>query len=176
MGRVLVVEDAEDTAAVVAEILALEHEVRCTSDGDEALVCAVGFVPEVVFVDLTLPGISGFEVAKRLRNRARHVAECHEIAAQHTEWEIIGPPEIRDVNGHARHFHPYRMIEHTELMRLQEPQPQINPHLEQPPAIDAAERFLVSVFLGRYVTYCARRRRLAQMQGAVGLYSEIAAG
>ena len=66
--RVLVVEDAEDTAAVVAEILSIEHEVRCAGDGDEALACAVGFVPEVVFVDLTLPGISGFQVARRLRN------------------------------------------------------------------------------------------------------------
>ena len=68
MSRVLVVEDAQDTAAVVADVLGTEHEVRCAGDGDEALACAVGFVPEIVFVDLTLPGISGFEVARRLRN------------------------------------------------------------------------------------------------------------
>lgn len=66
--RVLVVEDAEDTAAIVADILGTEHEVRCAGDGDDALACAVGFVPEVVFVDLGLPGLSGFEVARRLRN------------------------------------------------------------------------------------------------------------
>jgi len=64
----LIVEDSEDTAAAVANVLGVEHEVRCAGDGDEALSCAVGFVPEVVFVDLTLPGISGFEVARRLRN------------------------------------------------------------------------------------------------------------
>jgi hypothetical protein len=105
--------------------------------------------------------------------RARHVAERHEIAAQHAEWEIIGPPEIRDVDPHARHFHPYQMIAHAELMRLQEQAPQINPHLEQPTAIDAAERFLVALFLRRYVTYCARRRRFAQMQGAARLHRDI---
>jgi hypothetical protein len=36
MTRVSVVEDAKDTAAVVAEIIALEHEVRCARSGDEA--------------------------------------------------------------------------------------------------------------------------------------------
>jgi hypothetical protein len=106
--------------------------------------------------------------------RARHVAERHEIAAQHAEWEILGPPGIRDVDPNARHFHPYRMIEHAELRRLQEQPLQINPHLEQLPAIDATERFLVALFLRRYVTYCARRRRVKQMQGAARLYREIA--
>jgi hypothetical protein len=76
--------------------------------------------------------------------RARYVAERHEIAAQHTEWEITGPPEIRDVNADARYFHPYPLVPLAELKRLQEPSPRISPHLEQPPAIDAAERFLVS--------------------------------
>lgn len=106
--------------------------------------------------------------------KARYVAEQHVIAARHSEWEIIGRPEIRDVDPHARYFSPYRMVEHAELMRLQEPPPQINPHLEQPPAIDDTERFLVALFLRRYVTYCARRRRYAQMQEAARLYREVA--
>jgi hypothetical protein len=107
--------------------------------------------------------------------KARYVAERDEIAARHAEWEIIGPPEIRNVDPHARYFQPYRMIVHAELMRLQEPPPHINPHLEQPPAIDVTERFLVTLFLRRYVTYCARRGRLAQMRGAAALHGEIIA-
>src|SRR5690349_13412808 len=107
--------------------------------------------------------------------RARHVAELHEIAAQNVEWEIIGPPEIREVDPEARYFHPYPIVAHAELKRLQEPALQINPHLEQPPAIDAAERFLVALFLRRYVTYCARRRKFTQMQGAAKLHREVAA-
>lgn len=39
--------------------------------------------------------------------RARYVAERHEIAARHTEYEIIGPPEIRNVNPDARYFTPH---------------------------------------------------------------------
>ena len=38
--------------------------------------------------------------------KARYVAERHEIAARYTEWEVIGPPEIRDVDPHARYFTP----------------------------------------------------------------------
>ena len=106
--------------------------------------------------------------------RARYVAQREEIAARHAEWEIIGPPETRDIDPNARYFQPYRMIAHAELMRLQEPPPQINPHLEQPPAIDAAERFLVAMFLRRYVCYCARKRRFAQMQGAAQLCRDLA--
>jgi hypothetical protein len=67
------------------------------------------------------------------------------------------------------------MIEHAEVRRLQEPALQINPHLEQPPAIDPAERYLVALFLRRYVTYCARRKCVKQMHAAAGLYREVTA-
>ena len=51
--------------------------------------------------------------------------------------------------------------------------PQINPHLNRPPTIDAMEYFLKALFLRRYVTYCARRQRYAQMEGAARLLSEF---
>ena len=43
------------------------------------------------------------------------------------------------------------------------------------PAIDALEVSLVRVFLRRYITYCARRRRFAAMNGAARLYTEVRA-
>ena len=64
---------------------------------------------------------------------------------------------------------------HAEAMRMFERPPQINPHLERPPAIDTVECFLTTLFLRRYVTSCARRRRFSQMQGAARLLSKIAA-
>jgi hypothetical protein len=45
----------------------------------------------------------------------------------------------------------------------------------KPPAIDRIECFLLAVFLRRYITYCARRRRFAQMEGAARLHREIRA-
>jgi len=58
-------------------------------------------------------------------------------------------------------------------MRVFEQPPQINPHLESPPAVDTVESFLTTLFLRRYVTYCARRRRYAQMQGAARLLETV---
>jgi len=104
---------------------------------------------------------------------ARYVAELHEIEARHTEWQLTGPPEVRELAGKGRYFTPYPLVVHADLKRLSEPPPSVNPHLEGPPTIDAVERYLVALFLRRYVTYCARRGRFAQMQGAARLRREV---
>ena len=105
--------------------------------------------------------------------KARYKATREDIAARSAEWEIIGPAEIRSPIGGA--FNPYWVVPHAEFKRLQEPAPQINPHLDRPPAVDAVECFLTVLLLRRYVTYCARRCRYAQMHGAARLYGEIVA-
>lgn len=45
------------------------HEVKVAYDGPEALDLARRFRPEVVLLDIGLPGVSGYEVAERLRER-----------------------------------------------------------------------------------------------------------
>ena len=65
--------------------------------------------------------------------KARYVAERHEIAARYAEWEIIGPPEIRDVDPDARYFTPWKVVPHADLMRMEEPPPELQPHLAKPP-------------------------------------------
>ncbi len=50
----------------------------------------------------------------------------------------------------------------------------LHPQREMPPAIDKLERFLTLIFLRRHITYCVRRRRFAQAQGAANLHREIA--
>jgi hypothetical protein len=39
--------------------------------------------------------------------RARYLAELHEIRERYREWEIIGPPEVREVDPRARYFTPH---------------------------------------------------------------------
>ena len=102
-------------------------------------------------------------------NRARYVATREEIAARYTEWEIIGPAEIRDVDPGARYFTPHKPLPDAALRRDSERPPELQP------AIDAAEAFLLAVFLRRYVTYCARRRNYAAMNGAAQLFAEVKA-
>jgi hypothetical protein len=47
--------------------------------------------------------------------------------------------------------------------------------MEKAPAIDRVECVLTALFLRRYITYCARRRRYDEMQGAARLYRGIMA-
>lgn len=69
--RVLVVDDDPDSAYVLSVLLGLDgHDVRVAHDGAEALEVAAAFVPEVAILDLGLPKIDGFEVARRLREHA----------------------------------------------------------------------------------------------------------
>jgi DNA-binding response OmpR family regulator len=68
IGRVLVVEDDEEIADVLRRSLRQEgHEVRTAVDGEEALVAASDFVPDMVVLDLGLPKLDGVEVCRRLR-------------------------------------------------------------------------------------------------------------
>jgi DNA-binding response OmpR family regulator len=67
-GRVLVVEDDEAIADVLRRTLRQEgHEVRASADGFEALRAAEEFVPDLVILDLGLPGLDGVDVCRRLR-------------------------------------------------------------------------------------------------------------
>lgn len=66
--RILVVDDNRDAAEVVAAILQLDgHQIRVASDGERALIEAREFRPAVAIVDIGLPLIDGYEVARRLR-------------------------------------------------------------------------------------------------------------
>ncbi|QKT03686.1 response regulator [Ectothiorhodospiraceae bacterium 2226] len=68
--RVLVVDDNHDAADSFAQLLeVLGHEVETAADGPSALRAATDFRPEVIFLDIGLPGMDGYEVARRLRAR-----------------------------------------------------------------------------------------------------------
>ena len=64
---------------------------------------------------------------------ARYKAEMLEITARHAEFEIIGPPEIREFDqGDQWHwFSPYRATSTAEFKRSREPQPQLHPASRQ---------------------------------------------
>lgn len=68
--RVLVVDDYPDSAEVVRTLIELlGHEARVASSGRAALDEACGFDPTIVLLDLGLPDMSGYEVARELRAR-----------------------------------------------------------------------------------------------------------
>ncbi|MGC1275581.1 MAG: PAS domain S-box protein [Planctomycetaceae bacterium] len=66
--RVLVVDDNVDAAETLAMLLkATKHDVRTAHDGPAALEAALDYRPDVVLLDIGLPGLDGFEVARRIR-------------------------------------------------------------------------------------------------------------
>ncbi|WP_343026761.1 ATP-binding protein [Massilia sp. MP_M2] len=70
---VLVVDDNRDAAETLAALLSmLGHSAPVANDGHQALRMLPGLMPDVVFLDLGMPGMSGYEVARAIRADARY--------------------------------------------------------------------------------------------------------
>jgi PAS domain S-box-containing protein len=71
--RILVVDDNLDATQSLSLLLESSgHRVRTASDGNGAIRVALEFRPQVVLLDIGLPGIDGFEVARQLRHSPLH--------------------------------------------------------------------------------------------------------
>jgi CheY-like chemotaxis protein len=72
--RVLIVDDNVDAATTLHLLLrSLGHETAVAHNGMEALKVAAEFHPEIVLLDIGMPGIDGYEVARRLRSIKEHL-------------------------------------------------------------------------------------------------------
>jgi diguanylate cyclase (GGDEF)-like protein len=70
--RILVVDDDRDICRSIEVVLRLEgYDVRIAHEGEEALEQAVRAQPDLVLLDMMMPGIDGYEVTKRLRHDPR---------------------------------------------------------------------------------------------------------
>src|SRR5262249_4533803 len=68
--RILVVDDNEDAANSLATLLRLKDQnVQVAHDGPTALAAAESFGPDVIFLDIGMPAMDGYEVARRLRGQ-----------------------------------------------------------------------------------------------------------
>lgn len=76
-GRILVVDDNRDAADLLAAALAdFGHTVRVAYDGPSALALLEVFLPQLALLDLGLPVMDGYELARRLRADARLGGVC----------------------------------------------------------------------------------------------------
>ena len=70
--RVLVVDDNKDSVEILTMLLRMSgHDVRAAYTGPTGLDAAVAYLPDVVLLDIGLPGLNGYEVARRLRQDPR---------------------------------------------------------------------------------------------------------
>ena len=124
--RVLVVDDNVDSAQSMSLLLQLEgHTVACAHDGLEALQAARDFGPQVVLLDLGLPRMNGYDVARQLRE--------HEKGDQPRMLLIAISGYGRDQDRQAAHdagfdFHLTKPADPDVVMRMMQdngPQPQV---------------------------------------------------
>jgi DNA-binding NarL/FixJ family response regulator len=70
--RVLLVDDTPEILALCAQLLSPNYEIAGTAaDGESAIVAFEETNPDVVVLDISMPGLNGIEVAKLLRNSGR---------------------------------------------------------------------------------------------------------
>ena len=67
--RILVVEDDEKSRRLLTDVLGFHgYEVWAVETGEQGLRDAAAYAPDVALLDIQLPGISGFDVLRRLRS------------------------------------------------------------------------------------------------------------
>lgn len=112
--RILIVDDNRDGAQGLALMLDLEgHDVRTAADGFEALEIAEEFRPNVVLLDIGMPGIDGYETARRLR--ARPWGQSVMLCAQ-TGWGQEDDKRRSRRAGFDRHL--VKPVDPEELNRI----------------------------------------------------------
>ena len=67
-GRILVVDDTPTNVAIMEEILEERFELATAYSGEEALDVVVDFKPDIILLDIMMPGIDGYEVCRRIRD------------------------------------------------------------------------------------------------------------
>ena len=73
--KILVVDDEPSNVSLLSDILSVEgYEVETASDGEQALRAVERQEPDLVLLDVVMPGLSGFDVCRRLRADERHAS------------------------------------------------------------------------------------------------------
>ena len=92
-GSILLIDDEADSLSLLKGILAAEgYRVRSADSGRLALASVAGWLPELILLDIRMPGMNGFEVYRRLRaiERLKNVPVMFISAASEPEERIEG--------------------------------------------------------------------------------------
>jgi len=99
--RVLIADDDRDGTATLLMLLELEgHVVRAVHGGQEALDQAREFKPDVVLLDIGMPKITGYEAARRLRQR---YGDEYPVLIAITGWKQASDKILASLAGFDHH-------------------------------------------------------------------------
>jgi CheY-like chemotaxis protein len=112
--RVLIADDDRDGTLTLSTVLELEgYQVRAVHGGQDALDAAREFRPHAVVLDIGMPKVTGYDCARRLRQR--YGDECPMLIAL-TGWKQASDKILANLAGFDHHVaKPY---EPAELLRL----------------------------------------------------------
>lgn len=112
--RFLIADDDRDGALMLSTLLELEgYEVRTVHGGEEALDAARTFKPHVILLDIGMPKVTGYDAARRLRQR--HGVDCPVLVAV-TGWKQASDKILASLAGFDHHVaKPY---DPNELVKL----------------------------------------------------------
>mgnify|MGYP001584180673 CR=1 FL=1 len=68
-GKILAVDDDPNNIAILEELLAEDYDLETTTSGEQALEVAQTFRPDVILLDIMMPGMDGYQVCQRLREQ-----------------------------------------------------------------------------------------------------------
>lgn len=112
--NILIVDDNEASAKTLGWMMELlEHQVKLAHDGATALESARSFKPDVVLLDIGLPGMNGYEVCTAMRQEP---VLQHTVFIAQTGW---GQNEHRQRSKEAGfHYHLVKPVDMDELQKL----------------------------------------------------------
>lgn len=68
--KILAVDDNPENNAIIEEALGELYELKTATTGEQALDIALDFQPDIILLDIMLPGMGGYEVCRRLREHS----------------------------------------------------------------------------------------------------------
>lgn len=100
VARVLIVDDNEEMLARSASVLGAACEiVGAVKDGSAALEAAESLHPDVIVLDISMPGMTGLEVASRLRSRGCKAAVV--FLTVHDESDVVQAAKVVGAIGYV---------------------------------------------------------------------------
>jgi len=110
--KILAVDDDPNNIAIMEEILNDHYDLRTATTGEEALKIAPDFQPDIVLLDVMMPGMDGYEVCRRLR---KYATLSHTIIIMVTAKRVLS----ERVKGHevgaddyiTKPFEEYNLLE-----------------------------------------------------------------
>ncbi len=70
MHKILIVDDNATNIAILEEVLAEHYSLKAAISGEECLAVAAEFRPDLILLDIMMPGIDGYETCRRIRANA----------------------------------------------------------------------------------------------------------